>query len=145
VETVYFLCARRVLVDTSENDVSAIALLEDFTAGGFPLILPRLALIWALRRESDEPASHAGTIKVNIDDDSPIINSPFSVEFQDQLTTRATLNFLTFAIPRPGKMNFHCSLENGHIAEFSIRVDQASGAVGLLGHAPSPFGSFLSP
>jgi hypothetical protein len=146
VRTNYLLCARRILVDTNENDVSAITLLEDFTAQGFPLVLPRVALIWALSRERDEPALHTGSVKVTVDDDSPMIQGPFSVEFQDQLVTRVTLNFLNFTIAHAGTLRFHCSLENGHAGEVSSRVDQLTvGSVASTQILPAPTGPYMSP
>jgi hypothetical protein len=147
MRTVYLLAARRVIIDSQENDISVISLLENFTASGFPIVMSRLAIVWALTRESSEASEQTGTVTVQIDDDAPLSNNPFALDFQNQLTSRLTLNFVSFIIPKPGQLKFEFTLSGGHRAELLIRADLLSGGTGPPGsNLPAPVGgAFLAP
>jgi len=139
--TRYALCARRVVCDATENDVTAIGIVEDFVAVGFPLVMSRLALVWAFAREPDEPAQLNGVIKASVDGES-LHEAPFNIDFQGKLASRVILNLLGFVCPKPGlyKLTFSVGGEDRAFAVF--RADAAPRPEGAPA-PPPPGGAFM--
>jgi hypothetical protein len=55
---VYFaIAANRVLVDSITNQVSIIDLFEQLKAPSFPVLVPRLTLLYYISRDKDDPAT----------------------------------------------------------------------------------------
>jgi hypothetical protein len=140
--TRYTLCARRVVCDATENDITAIGIVEDFVAVGFPLVMARLALVWAFVRAPNEPAQLDGIIKASVDGE-PLHEAPFRIDFQDKLATRVILNLMGFVCPKPGLYTLTFSVRGEDLAFTAFRADAAPRPEGAASAPPPPGGAFM--
>ena len=139
--TRFILCARRAIQDNTENDLSLIGLVEDFVAQGFPLVLPRVAVVWLVDREEGEAPEFAGTLRLTVDDQN-LQESPFTATFLERRSARVILNIGGFACPRPGYYKFTMLIGGVEKASIGFRADANPQAVAAA-QAPPPGGVFL--
>jgi hypothetical protein len=130
--TRYLLCARRAVRDAEENDVSLISVLEDVSAQGFPVIVPRATVVWCLTREPAEAEQHQGTVRIFLEQQR-LAEAAMEANFQGRMTTRIFLTFAGLAIPTPGRLKFEVSLANGLRGEYTITIGGPA-----MGAPPAP-------
>jgi hypothetical protein len=138
------IVARRIVQDRSESDISIISLLEDFVAQGFPLIVARIAIAWAVEREENDPEEFEANLRIAVDDEV-LHESAFSVSFQGARSTRSILNMSGFRCTRPGYYRFTVLRDGQTKATYAFRAEAAAPTTEATGPAPAPpaGGAFL--
>jgi hypothetical protein len=135
MRTTYLICARRVIRDAQENDVSIIGVIEDFAASGFPVVFPRLSVIWAISKEDGD--ADRTEARVEISEGRAILQpAPVAIDFQGQRGTRVIITITGVAVNGPGVLTVAMSVGNEVRASYAINV---AGMV-LEGGAPPPPG-----
>lgn len=122
ISTRYAFCATRIIIDSIDNKVTAVDILDDLAAQGFPLFIPRLSFLWGLRRDPEDAAEFEAQVAVNIDDEQ-LHRFPLAVNFQGAVSSRALLTVGGLVIPRPGLVRVVFHSENTHDATFNFRAE----------------------
>lgn len=135
----YLICARRVVQDSVENDASAIGIVEDFVAQGFPMMLSRLAVLWHVEREDGDADEIQGTLRFAVDGEL-LQEAPFVGSFQGKHTSRLLLNIAGFTCKKPGLYSLEILINGQRKAESHFRAESAPNVVGQQPPPTSPTG-----
>lgn len=105
MKTLVAFVATRVISDRTDNRVSVIDWVDDFTAQGFPIVFPRVAAIWLIEREAGDEEGGTGTLSIFINN---VFISSSAVEFNfgGQRRARAVTNIIGLSSIAPGEIEF---------------------------------------
>lgn len=140
LRTRFALCSSRVIRDADENRISVIDLLEDITVPAFPVVIPRLSLIWSVSREPGDAENYTGNVVLRMNE-QVLMETPVEINFQGASVTRATAVIGGLALPLPGQFSVVWSipeiLEARYDAVVSSQphlaiVDGPAGQMGML-------------
>ena len=107
--------------DGESNTISAFNLLEDITADGFPLLVPRVAFftLWE-REEGDAPVHHA-RLSVSLDNQE-LLAQPLDIDFQGFRKNRTINRIGGLVLPGPGQLRFSLAIDGGTTATYTVPV-----------------------
>jgi hypothetical protein len=99
---VYFaVAANRVIVDSVSNQVSIIDLYENLRASTFPVLVPKLTLLFYVSRESNDPATQDLTLVCELGGKT-IFDVAVHMDFKNEDTTRIIMGVDGLTLPEPG-------------------------------------------
>lgn len=104
VKTQYALCAKRIILDSQENSLSAIDIIEEINSSSFPVILPRLSVIWTLQKDDEDAQIHNGSIEFSRNGKQLQV-FPVEINFQSTNRTRCVVVIGGMPIDQPGDIN----------------------------------------
>jgi hypothetical protein len=88
---VYFaIAANRVIVDSITNQVSIIDLFEQLKSSAFPVLVPRLTLLYYVSREKEDPDSKDLSVVCKLNE-TEIFKVAVKVDFKGEDSTRVVL------------------------------------------------------
>jgi len=103
------------------NYISVIELLEDITAASFPLLMPKLSIVWNVFRGQEDPPQFAGSITVFLDNEQ-LISHDVSGDFGSTFNHRQTLVLGNFIVTHPGTVHVRFTIPNGSVTTYSFTV-----------------------
>lgn len=107
---VYFaVAANRILVDAKTHQISIIDLYEKLQASGFPVVIPKLTLLFYVSREDADPETCRPMLTCTCADEV-IFSTVLNVDFKGTDVTRVIVALDNFSIPKPGKLAAHLRL-----------------------------------
>ena len=104
MKLVSFICAHTAIVDSSNNSLSLIGIMEDQRAAGFPLLLPQVAAVAMVRREPDDPPSVGGELKIYLGNNLVGSTDVFFDLKEPALGARAIIVLQQIVIPQAGTL-----------------------------------------
>ncbi len=104
----YALCAEAVVRDAASNALSAFNILEEINAVGFPVVVPRLAIVVALQREASDDSDQPASLRITLGD-LELFSHAFTLTFREKLLNRAILALQGVVIPAPGALKIEFS------------------------------------
>lgn len=136
---VYFaIAANRVIVDSVSNQVSIIDLFEQLKAPAFPVLIPRLTLLYYVSREKGDPALGDLAVVCKLGD-LEILKVDVKVDFKDEESTRIVLGIDGLTLPSAGMFQAFLMDQENVLGVLDLAVEQvtSAGAVGGLSEMPS--------
>jgi hypothetical protein len=131
---VYFaIAANRVIVDSITNQVSIIDLFEQLKAPSFPVLVPRLTLLYYLSRDKGDPVAKDLTVVCKLRD-VEIFKVDVQVDFKDEDSTRIVLGIDGLTLTEPGMFQAYLMDQDVSLGLLDLAVEQAkstSSAVSL--------------
>ena len=125
---VYFaIAANRVLVDSITNQVSIIDLFEQLKAPSFPVLVPRLTLLYYISREAGDPATQDLTVVCKLAD-SEVFKVDVKVDFKDEDSTRIVLGIDGLTLTQPGMFQAFLMDKDASLGVLDLVVEQAKAA-----------------
>ena len=121
IRSQYALCANRVIRDADENRISVIDLLDYMTVASFPIVLPRLSLIWALSRDEGDAEKYQAVVVLRLNEQT-LLRTELEVNFQGSLSTRVTAVIGGLVLPAPGQFMANWSIENHLEASYAVVI-----------------------
>jgi hypothetical protein len=100
-----FAVCDNALLDANTNAVSLINILSDLHAAGFPIAIPRLAVVGMFERADNEPDVNNLQLKINLNG-MEIANVPWPIDFQGRLHAQGTANLQGLVVVAPGVLRF---------------------------------------
>jgi len=91
------VCADRVLLDASTNNVSIVEVMDELHGTTFPRVLPRLQIYCAIERDDSDSPSPAGRLLVT-NNGTELGTFTIRSEFGDLLAARCFINFSGFVV-----------------------------------------------
>lgn len=83
------VCGESVVRDADTNAMSVFNIIEDISAPGFPAVIPKLATLFIIERDEDDPDQIESLVVINLNDREigrlPLI-SQFEGKFRSRLT-----------------------------------------------------------
>lgn len=125
---VYFaIAANRVVVDSITNQVSIIDLFEQLKASSFPVLVPRLTLLYYVSRDKDDPVTQDLKVVCKLSD-LEIFEVDVKVDFKGEDSTRIVLGIDGLTLTQPGM--FQAFLMNQDeslgVLDLAVELTQAS-------------------
>jgi hypothetical protein len=119
----YFLCSESAAIDLRKSTISAFHIIESAVVQAFPFMLPRISVIAAFERSSEELNVFQITLSVTLGEHQ-IFLGPIALNFAQQLQTRTVVEMGGLPISSPGKLKFAIRRDDIELAEWSIQIDR---------------------
>lgn len=107
--------------DAEENRISVIDLFEDIAISAFPVMLPRLSMIWALSRDEGDAGEFSGNIVLRLNDQI-LLQTDLDVNFQGGLATRSITVIGGLALHAPGQFSATWSIPSQAEAKYEVTI-----------------------
>ncbi len=121
---VYFaIAANRVIVDSITNQVSIIDLFEQLKAPSFPVLVPRLTLLYYVSRDKGDPETKDLTVvcKLGV---AEIFQVGVKVDFKGEDSTRIVLGVDGLTLTQPGALQAFLMDQTESLGVLDLAVEQ---------------------
>ncbi len=99
------LVAESVVIDSQTQLVSAFNIIGKIAAGGFPLALNKIGILFIITREPDDADTIDGNIKVTLAG-TELVNQPIQIHFFDKTRANHVVTLQGLVITGPGHLKF---------------------------------------
>jgi hypothetical protein len=122
---VYFaIAANRVIVDSITNQVSIIDLFEQLKAPSFPVLVPRLTLLYYVSRDQGDPTTKDLMVVCKLSD-TEIFKVAVKVDFKDEESTRIVLGIDGLTLNEPGMFQAYLMDQDVSLGVLDLALEQA--------------------
>ncbi len=115
--------SENAVVDSQDNSLSLINLLDDISSPTFPLFLPKISITSILEKEIETSDDFDCFINCKLND-SELHKIPLKVSFRGTPRSRSIIKINGFLIPSPGILKFELEHNGGILisTELIVRV-----------------------
>jgi hypothetical protein len=125
---VYFaIAANRVIVDSITNQVSIIDLFEQLKSSAFPVLVPRLTLLYYVSREQDDPDTKDLSVVCKLNE-TEIFKVAVKVDFKGEDSTRVVLGVDGLTLTDQGLLQAFLMDQDKSLGVLDLAVEQTSKA-----------------
>ena len=125
---VYFaIAANRVIVDSITNQVSIIDLFEQLKASAFPVLVPRLTLLYYVSREKEDPDTKDLSVVCKLNE-TEIFKVAVKVDFKGEDSTRVVLGVDGLTLREQGLLQAFLMDQDKSLGVLDLAVEQTSKA-----------------
>ncbi len=125
---VYFaIAANRVIVDSITNQVSIIDLFEQLKASAFPVLVPRLTLLYYVSREKEDPDTKDLSVVCKLNE-TEIFKVAVKVDFKGEDSTRVVLGVDGLTLTEQGLLQAFLMDQDKSLGVLDLAVEQTSKA-----------------
>jgi hypothetical protein len=125
---VYFaIAANRVIVDSITNQVSIIDLFEQLKSSAFPVLVPRLTLLYYVSREKDDPDTKDLSVVCKLNE-TEIFKVAVKVDFKGEDSTRVVLGVDGLTLTEQGLLQAFLMDQDKSLGVLDLAVAQTSKA-----------------
>ena len=125
---VYFaIAANRVIVDSITNQVSIIDLFEQLKSSAFPVLVPRLTLLYYVSREKEDPDSKDLSVVCKLNE-TEIFKVAVKVDFKGEDSTRVVLGVDGLTLTEQGLLQAFLMEQDKLLGVLDLAVEQTSKA-----------------
>ena len=125
---VYFaIAANRVIVDSITNQVSIIDVFEQLKASAFPVLVPRLTLLYYVSREKDDPDTKDLSVVCKLNE-TEIFKVAVKVDFKGEDSTRVVLGVDGLTLTEQGLLQAFLMDQDKSLGVLDLAVEQISKA-----------------
>ncbi len=125
---VYFaIAANRVIVDSITNQVSIIDLFEQLKSSAFPVLVPRLTLLYYVSREQDDPDTKDLSVVCKLNE-TEIFKVAVKVDFKGEDSTRVVLGVDGLTLTEQGLLQAFLMDQDKSLGVLDLAVEQTSKA-----------------
>lgn len=123
---VYFaIAANRVIVDSITNQVSIIDLFEQLKSSAFPVLVPRLTLLYYVSREKDDPDTKDLSVVCKLNE-TEIFKVAVKVDFKGEDSTRVVLGVDGLTLTEQGLLQAFLMDQDKSLGVLDLAVEQTS-------------------
>jgi hypothetical protein len=124
---VYFaVAANRVIVDSVTNQVSIIDLYEQLRATTFPVLVPRMTLLFYVYRQANDPEKQNLKLVCELAD-KVIFEVQVHLDFKGEDSTRIVLGIDGLNLHAPGLLQAKLLDHNQELGVLDLNITQAPG------------------
>jgi hypothetical protein len=121
---VYFaIAANRVIVDSITNQVSIIDLFEQLKAPTFPVLVPRLTLLYYVSRDKGDPETKDLTVVCKLGD-VEIFQVGVKVDFKGEDSTRIVLGVDGLTLAQSGELQAFLMDQTESLGVLDLAIEQ---------------------
>ncbi len=125
---VYFaIAANRVIVDSITNQVSIIDLFEQLKSSAFPVLVPRLTLLYYVGREKGDPDTKDLSVVCKLNE-MEIFKVAVKVDFKGEDSTRVVLGVDGLTLTEQGLLQAFLMDQDKSLGVLDLAVEQTSKA-----------------
>ena len=123
---IYFaIAANRVIVDSITNQVSIIDLFEQLKSSAFPVLVPRLTLLYYVSREQDDPDTKDLSVVCKLNE-TEIFKVAVKVDFKGEDSTRVVLGVDGLTLTEQGLLQAFLMDQDKSLGVLDLAVEQTS-------------------
>lgn len=123
---VYFaIAANRVIVDSITNQVSIIDLFEQLKSSAFPVLVPRLTLLYYVSREKEDPDTKDLSVVCKLNE-TEIFKVAVKVDFKGEDSTRVVLGVDGLTLTEQGLLQAFLMDQDKSLGVLDLAVEQTS-------------------
>ena len=139
IQSKLFVCADSAAVDVRTSALSIFHVLEQVNGPFFPVVIPRVSIVFMLTREEPDPSNFLFQLEI-YSGNQQLLARPVAVNFQQQFVSRTVLDVYGVVVPAPVTLRFE--LRNGEalLGSWSILVNQVGGPVFQMNLPVAPLG-----
>lgn len=97
----YALCAETIIRDAVSNTISAITIFDEISAVAFPMVLPRLEMVFSIERDSGDEETYPASLSVSLGELS-LFSENLEIAFQGKSVNRLLVNLQGLVVPTAG-------------------------------------------
>lgn len=120
----YALCAEGIVRDAATNSITAYNILEEVNAIGFPVVMPRLAIVVVVERGATDSAKQNARLRITLGDHE-LFSHELGLDFQEKFVSRAIISLQGLVIPAAGMLAVAFSAEEASVT-ISLPVQSVS-------------------
>ena len=125
---VYFaIAANRVIVDSITNQVSIIDLFEQLKSSAFPVLVPRLTLLYYVSREQDDPDTKDLSVVCKLNE-TEIFKVAVKADIKGEDSTRLVLGVAGLPHTEQGLLQAFLMDQDKSLGVLDLAVEQTSKA-----------------
>lgn len=117
------LCAEGSSVDKATNKLSIFNVIDKMNSMTYPLFMPKLCFVFAVDREENENLPTSATLRV-LSAESIVSELRVPMSFSPDGSSRSVANLNNLVIPKPGKLSFQLTWEQGSLELYSMLFTQ---------------------
>jgi hypothetical protein len=117
----FAVAANRILVDAKTQQISIIDLYEKLQASGFPVVIPKLSLLFYVSRGQDDPVTCSPMLTCSCADET-ILSTVLSVDFKESDVARVVVALDNFSLPKPGSFKANLRLDDQDWGQLELDV-----------------------
>jgi hypothetical protein len=115
------VAAEIVIRDGDSNRMSAINLYEQLRPAGFPLLIPRFAILAYLERDAADDAKQECTVRVTVGDQQ-LVNEKGQIDFGEGRQTRLVIQFQGFLLKAAGDVRVTVATKDSEMSSQLLEV-----------------------
>ena len=128
IRPAFVLVAESILQDMATNQVSVINLIEEVRPVGYPLLVPRLAVLVIFERDEDDDPTGEANLRILIEDQE-LFTSTLDFHFGESRLFRSILQFHGFSVPDAGSIRVRVDVGEASAESFPIPAFPAGAPV----------------
>lgn len=123
---VYFaVAANRVIVDSVTNQVSIVDLYEQLRTSSFPVLVPRMTLLFYVSRESGDPERQDLKLKCELAE-KVIFEVNVHLDFKGEDSTRIVLGVDGLTLNEPGLLKAKLMAKDHELGVLDLLIQKAT-------------------
>ena len=115
----------KVVIDGATNSVSIMGVIEEIRAPQFPIMIPKLALLFTLERSASDAEKPDAKVRFTLGGQL-LAEIKVIVDFQTHLRTRCVLNVEQLVLPNPGPLAAELVLAGKSLTTWAIEARKDS-------------------
>ncbi len=120
---VYFaIAANRVIVDSVTNQVSIIDLFENLKTSAFPVLVPKLTLLFYVSRDQEDSETKDLSVVCKLND-AEIFKVEVSVDFKGEDSTRVVLGVDGLTLTEKGVLQAFLMDQNKSLGVLDLAIE----------------------
>ena len=100
-----FAACENGIIDAQSKMLSVINIMNEVSAAGFPIVLPKVSAAGILDREAAEPTTFDCRLVISLNGEE-LANLPWGIDFQGKSRLQACATFQGLLIATAGKLRF---------------------------------------
>lgn len=113
----------KVVIDGATNSVSVMGVIEEIRSPQFPVMVPKLALLFTLERSASDPEKPDAKVRFTLGG-QVLAEIKVVVDFQTHLRTRCVLNVEQLVLPNPGTLSAELALAGRPLTKWTVEARQ---------------------
>jgi hypothetical protein len=97
------ICCESIIRDAETGQITAYNVLDDITAVGFPILIPKFSIYFFSHREPDEPESLEVKLSI-ICNGKPLFNQQFKANFKSKLKNKSIILIKGIVVGEPSSL-----------------------------------------
>jgi len=115
----FVAAAETIIRDGETNSISIINVLENVNSPSYPILLPKLSVLWILKRTENDPEIFDAEIIFKIGEHE-LNRFPLGINFQGSIHTRNIAALNGYVITEPGILTIELKMVEVVLSTYSI-------------------------
>jgi hypothetical protein len=121
-----FLVCEAAFIDSRTNNLSLVNILDEISAQGLPVIIPKLFTVAVIERQKKEKPTPEFILRIS-QGKKKLVDQRVKVDFQGKKRVRQLIEFHGFTLHNPGDLCFRMNHKGRKFAEYHLSFNVNAG------------------